>query len=218
MTFRYFLSFVYFIFCPFQLQAQQDSLLNDAADSIRVSGVLINADSLLEVTNANIYVNDRLQTYSSDTSGFFSVFAQPADTITFTSLGFREGKFILPEGLQGQEYSLIQTMVPDTLVLDEVIIYPMPDAREFVNAFKDRGILYQDKYESMRDNIEEVDDMNDEEAFLSKYQPVEVHHGYGRLYNNHFAPVPANNFLNPDQWREFILDLRRYNFDGEDDD
>ncbi|MFP4091811.1 MAG: hypothetical protein ACLFUB_03280 [Cyclobacteriaceae bacterium] len=195
--------------------AQEDSLLNEEAQKIRISGIIITADSLREVTNTNIYVNDRLETYSSDTSGFFSLFAQPSDTITFTSLGYHQGKFIVPKGLAGQDYSLVQTLVPDTVILDEITIYPLPTAREFINAFRDSALIYNDKYEHMRENVERVDEMDDEEAFLSKYQPPEVNHGYGRLYNNRYGPIPGNNFLNPDRWRDFILDLQDYNFDGE---
>jgi hypothetical protein len=190
--------------------AQEVDHLN-ASDSIQISGVVINADSLQQIPNANILINDQPLGFATDTSGYFSIFAQPYDTITFTSIGYREGKFVVPEGLQGLNYSLVETLVPDTMMLDEVTIYPLPAADEFVESFQDLSLIYTDKYEAMRNNIEHIDTMEDEELFLSKYQPVDINFGYGRMYNNEWGPIPANNFLNPAQWSRFINDLQELN-------
>ncbi|MEK6476837.1 carboxypeptidase-like regulatory domain-containing protein [Catalinimonas sp. 4WD22] len=190
--------------------AQEVDNLN-ASDSIQISGVVINADSLQQIPNANILINNQPLGFATDTSGYFSIFAQPYDTITFTSIGYREGKFVVPEGLQGLNYSLVETLVPDTMMLDEVTIYPLPTADEFVESFQDLSLIYTDKYEAMRDNIERIDTMEDEELFLSKYQPVDINFGYGRMYNNEWGPIPANNFLNPAQWSRFINDLQELN-------
>lgn len=203
-------------FLTTSLVTAQEVDTHNTADSIQISGVVINADSLQQIPNATIQINNQPLGFATDTSGYFSFFAQAYDTITFTSIGYREGKFVVPEGLQGLNYSLVETLVPDTMMLDEVTVYPLPSADEFVESFRDLSLIYTDKYEAMRDNIERVDTMEDEELFLSKYQPVDINFGYGRMYNNQWGPIPSNNFLNPAQWSQFINDLQELNLSDDE--
>lgn len=202
--------FIIFFIFPFIIQAQQ-------SDSIRISGVVLSADSLQQIPRAVIQRNGVLSRYQADTAGYFSIFAYPADTISFTSVGYSPAKFVVPEGLNSSSYSLVEWMLPDSIASGEFNFYPMPPADEFVDAFVDESLLYTDKYEVMRQNIERIDEIEDEEAFLSKYRPIEINFGYGRLYNNHWGPVPANNFLNPIRWSNFINDLQDMNFDQDEE-
>lgn len=185
-------------------------------DSIRISGVVISADSLQQIPNATISRSDVFTDYRADSDGYFSIFAYPADTITFSSVGYSDARFVVPQGLNSTNYSLVESMVPDSLQAADFRFYPMPPAEEFINAFTDQSLLYADKYEVMRRNIERIDEMEDEEAFLSKYRPLEINFGYGRLYNNAWGPVPGNNFLNPQRWSNFVEDLQRMNFENDD--
>lgn len=211
--FRY-LIVIFFLITSLATAQEVDTL--NTADSIQISGVVINADSLQQVPNANILINDQPLGFATDASGYFSFFAQAYDTISFTSIGYREGKFVVPEGLQGHNYSLVETLVPDTMMLDEVTIFPLPTADEFVDSFRDFSQVNTDKYEAMRDNIERIDTMEDEELFLSKYQPVNINFGYGRMYNNQWGPIPSNNFLNPSQWSQFVNDLQELNLSDDE--
>lgn len=184
-------------------------------DSVQISGVVISADSLQQIPNTTIQRSNVLTRYRADTAGYFSIFAYPADTITFTSLGYNTAKFVVPQSLNSDSYSLVESLVPNSMNSSQIELYPMPPAEEFVNAFQDKSLLYADKYEVMRRNIERIDEMEDEEAFLSKYRPLDINFGYGRLYNNRYAPIPSNNFLNPVRWSNFIKDLQDRTFDSE---
>jgi hypothetical protein len=185
-------------------------------DSIRISGVVISADSLQQIPNATIQRSDIFSEYRADSAGYFSIFAYPADTITFSSVGYNSAMFVVPQGLNSTNYSLVESMVPDSIASGDIQFYPMPPAEAFINAFVDKSLLYADKYEVMRRNIERIDEMEDEEAFLSKYRPLDINFGYGRLYNNAWGPVPGNNFLNPQRWSNFVKDLQRMNFESDD--
>lgn len=207
MRFYIFFFFVFFNFSTI-VHAQKP-------DSVKISGIVISADSMQQIPNATIQRSDVFTRYRADTAGYFSIFAYPADTITFTSVGYNTAKFVVPQSLNSDSYSLVESLVPDSLDSSQIELYPMPPAEEFVNAFKDQSLLYADKYEVMRRNIERIDEMDDEEAFLSKYRPLDINFGYGRLYNNKYAPIPSNNFLNPVRWRNFIEDLQNRTFDSE---
>lgn len=204
---------LYFLipFFTFSLYSQAQN-----QDSVRISGVVISADSLQQIPNATIRRSDIFNEYRADSAGYFSIFAYPADTITFSSVGYSPAKFVVPEGLNSTHYSLVESMIPDSLQSTETSFYPMPPAEEFINSFIDQSLLYTDKYEVMRRNIERIDEMEDEEAFLSKYRPLDINFGYGRLYNNAWGPIPGNNFLNPERWRNFVEDLQEMNFDTDD--
>ncbi|MDF9795896.1 hypothetical protein OKW21_001159 [Catalinimonas alkaloidigena] len=52
----------------------------------RSAGLVTYADSLQQIPNASILVNGQPFGFATDTSGYFSIFAQLYDTITFTSL------------------------------------------------------------------------------------------------------------------------------------
>lgn len=209
MTVRlYFFIFISIIFSSTGIAQEKDS--------IRISGILISADSMQQIPRAVIRRNDVLSGYSADTAGYFSIFAYPADTITFSSIGYKEGKFVVPKGLNSSSYSLVESLIPDSLDGNTLEFYPLPTAEEFVDSFRNLSLMYTDKYEVMRENIEEIDEMEDEALFLSKYQPMDINFGYGRLYNNPYGLVPGNNFLNPAQWSRFLKDLQELNLGSDE--
>jgi len=180
-------------------------------DSIRISGVVVSADSLKQLPGVRLQRSGLPLQYEADTAGFFSLYVFPADTITFTTLGYGTAQFLVPDSLKGSSYSLVEALYSDNTVAESPAFYTLPSADRFASYFMDGNLGYDEKYAQMQRNIQRVDNMEDEEAFLSKYQPADVNFGYGRLYNNRYAPVPSNNFLNPVRWADFIQDLRRMN-------
>lgn len=104
-------------------------------DFIQFSGVIITSDSLQAIPLAHIVVINSMRGTISDFSGYFSFVAKKLDTVEFTAIGFKTGRFIIPDSISNNRYSLIQVMSTDTIYLTETVIYPWPTKEEFKEAF-----------------------------------------------------------------------------------
>lgn len=104
-------------------------------DLIQFSGVIVSRDSLSPVPFATILVKNTNRGTTSDYYGYFSFVAMPGDTLVFSSVGYKKSYFIVSDSLAGERYSLIQSMLRDTIELDMVNIYPWPSADDFKEAF-----------------------------------------------------------------------------------
>lgn len=90
---------------------------------------------------------------STNERGIFSLFVQNGDTLDFSSVGFRKKRYIVPQSLSSNRYSIIQLMVQDTFYLPATIIRPQLSKEEFDRAFK-TWYIPDDKYEIARKNTE----------------------------------------------------------------
>ena len=123
---------------------------NEPDDLLQFSGVLLTRDSLIAVPFANIIIKDSRRGTISDYFGYYSFVAQPGDTIVFSHLGFKDAVFVIPDSLNRKQYSLIQMMDMDTIVLQEAIIYPWPTKEQFRQAFLDLQLPEDDKQRAER--------------------------------------------------------------------
>jgi len=173
-------------------------------DLLQFSGVLLTRDSLDAVPFANIIIKDSHRGTISDYFGYYSFVAQPGDTIVFSSVGFKNAIFVIPDSLNRKHYSLIQMMDMDTIVLQEAIIYPWPTKEQFRQAFLDLRLPEDDKQRAernlaraeMRERMEAMG-MDGSENFTYAMQQ----HG-AQLY--YAGQLPPNNLLNPLAWVKFI--------------
>jgi hypothetical protein len=172
--------------------------------SITVSGVVMDADTLNTIAYVNIRLKDTYFGTVSDNTGHFNFTASEGDTLRFSSVGYFDAFFIMPDKLAGDSYSLIQLMRKETIMLDEVVIFPWPEYMQLKEAF-----MSATPERTMDDVANEaqrkVKRISDEEYERNK-------HYYNMYYNNQLYDmtgiVPANNFLNPFNWSNLIRDVK----------
>jgi len=104
-------------------------------DLVQFTGLVLTGDSLKPVSFTNIIIKNKKRGTSSDLYGFFSFVAQKGDTILFTAVGFKDGKYVIPDTITTRRYSMVQMMTTDTLLLTETVIYPWPSREQFREAF-----------------------------------------------------------------------------------
>ena len=121
---KYYLTFIS-ILLSVLLVAQQPE------KKILLTGVVLAGDSLKAIPNTNIIVRNRNVGTSSDQDGFFSFYSEANDTIIFSAIGFKNGKYIVPEDLSKDHYSIVQIMSNDTVWLQETIIFPWRSYEDF---------------------------------------------------------------------------------------
>ena len=138
--------------------------------------------------------------------------AQANDTIEFSAVGFKKSRFIIPDSLTTNKYSLIQILYSDTIYLKSVTIYPWPTKEQFKDAFLNLQIP-DDQLEIAKKNLER-------EELRERYQqtPMDGSGNYkyqmqqqsSKLY--YAGQYPPNNLLNPIAWAKFIQSWKNGEF------
>lgn len=195
----FFLSLLLFLLFQGRATAQQQD-----EDLVQFSGVLLTSDSLMAVPFANIIIKDSHRGTISDYFGYFSFVAQRGDTIVFSSIGFKDAEFIIPDSLRSQQYSLIKMMDLDTVLLDEAVIYPWPTKEQFRQAFLDLRLPEDDKQRAERNlaRAEMRERMMAMRADGSESFKIAMQTHSAQLY--YAGQLPPNNLLNPLAWAKFI--------------
>ena len=179
--------------------------------SLIISGVIMDADSISVVPYVNIRLKDTFFGTVSDNSGHFNFTASEGDTLRFSSIGYFDAYFIMPKELIGDSYSLIQLMRKETIMLEEIIIFPWPEYYQLRDAFLNT---------TPNHSLEDISlDAKRKIKRISREEYDRNKHYYNMYHNNKLYDmtgiVPANNFLNPLNWSNFIRDVKNKNFKKE---
>jgi hypothetical protein len=187
-------------------------------DLVQFSGIIVTADSLRPVPFTNITISNTKRGTASDYWGFFSIVVHKGDVINFNAVGFRPGKFRIPDTLSSNRYSLIQVMSSDTLMLTETVIYPWPSKEQFRHAFLTLDIP-DDDIEIAKRNLAY---MEMREIYGRNYDPERYGYTPGQSYRNFMTAqsdklyyrgqTMPNNLLNPIAWAKFIKAWKRGDF------
>lgn len=204
MIFRPFLRFcVLFLFaCLFVRTGNSQN--SSEKELIQFSGIIVTSDSLKPVPYVNILIKNSFRGTTSDFFGYFSFVAEEGDTLMFSSIGFKPSRFIVPDSLSTNRYSLIQVMLTDTFLLPETFIYPWPTKEQFRRVFLSLNIP-DDDLERAKKNLALLEMHErfkaqgmDASMNFKNYMQQQT----SKLY--YAGQYPPNNLLNPIAWAKFI--------------
>lgn len=181
-------------------------------DLIQFSGVLVSSDSLDQVSYASVVDKTTGKGTMSDYYGYFSFVTRPGDTIMFNAFGFKPSSYIVPDSLGEMRYSIIHVMIPDTMELPQVDIYPWPSREDFARAFVEME-PYDDALRRAQRQLS-----GESLAFAAAKVPTDGSLSYNweleqrqtHLYTQ--RQLPVNNLLNPTAWSKFIDAWRNGDF------
>jgi len=184
------------------------------ADSnlVQFSGVVVTADSLVPVPFVTVIIKNQWRGTMTDFYGFFSFVASKNDTVEFTAVGYKKARFIIPDTLKVDHYSLIQMLSHDTILLHEAVIYPWPTREQFKTAFMalrvpDDALARASKNLSRTQMTARANAMSMNGSENAHYaQQLETN----RLY--YAGQLPPNNWLNPIAWAQFIQSWKNGDF------
>ncbi|MEO8720192.1 MAG: carboxypeptidase-like regulatory domain-containing protein [Ginsengibacter sp.] len=179
---------------------------------VQLYGVVMSADSLQGLPAVSIMVKGRNQGTLSNDQGVFSIVVLKGDKIEFTSVGYKPKLVTIPKNLDGNQQSIIQLMIQDTIYLAATIIKKYPTREEFERDFANVKVP-DDQQEIARQNLSEAN----RKALLSVY-PTN-----GREATNYYfkqnqrkyysaGQLPPQNIFNPLAWAEFIKSWKRGDF------
>ncbi len=179
---------------------------------IQIYGVVMTADSLMGIPSVTVKVQGRNQGTYTNEQGVFSIVVLKGDHLEFSSIGFKPKLIEIPRTLEGNQQSIIQLMVRDTMYLPATIIRPRPTREQFERDFVKVDVP-DDDYETARKNTEEG-----KRRILARGMPSDGREaGNIMLRNNankyyYYGQAPPQNIFNPFAWNEFIKSWKRGDF------
>ena len=200
-----FFSFLIPVAASAQFETYKDSV-------VQLYGVVMSADSLKGLPSVSIVVMGQNRGTITNEQGVFSIVVLKGDEVEFTSVGYKPKRVTIPKTLDGNQQSMIQLMIEDTVYLPATIIKKLPSREEFERDFASIQVP-DDQQEIARQNVSE----SNRRALMSVY-PRD-----GREANNYFlkqnaqkyysaGQLPPQNIFNPLAWAEFIKSWKRGDF------
>ena len=176
---------------------------------VQLYGIVMTADSLKGLESVSVVVKGQNRGTSSNSKGVFSIVVLKGDQVEFTSIGYKPKTIIIPANLEGNQHSVIQLMVTDTIYLAATIIKARPSRAQFERDFINTEV--PDDYITIaRKNTNEAT-----RKMLVATLPTD-----GREASSHYlrqtankayyaGQVPPMNIFNPFAWAEFIKAWKR---------
>lgn len=171
---------------------------------VQFSGVVVDGDSLKAVPFVAVIIKNTNRGTFADVSGYFSFVAQPGDTISFVTLGYKNAEFVLPDTLKDTRYSLIQLLKRDTIELKEAVIYPWPTKEQFKDAFLKLNAPDDDLARAQKNLKQQalIQSATNISADGSMNYKSGMQQRSSQMY--YAGQLPPNNLLNPIAWSKFI--------------
>ena len=199
-------TFLFAIGTPFVATAQFEKLKDSV---VQLFGVVMTADSLQRIPSVSVVVRGQNRGTMTNEQGVFSIVVMKGDQIEFSSIGYKPKLVDIPRDIEGNQYSMIQLMVTDTVYLPATIIKPRPTKEQFERDFVNAQIP-DDDIEIARQNTEES-----KRRILARSLPTDGREAANYNLRNNAAryyyagQAPPQNIFNPFAWNEFIKAWKR---------
>ena len=179
---------------------------------VQLYGVVMTADSLQALPSVSVMVKGQNRGTITNSQGVFSIVVLKGDNIEFTSVGFKPKSVTVPKDIAGNQYSVLQLMVTDTVFLAATIIKSRPTREQFERDFLNTRVP-DDNLEIARQNNDESkrrllmaslprDGKEAASNYLSKQSAKYYYAGQ----------APPQNIFNPFAWADFIKSWKRGDF------
>ena len=204
---RYIIIFLFFF--PFAARAQFETFKDSV---VQLYGIVMTADSLKGLESVSVVVKGQNRGTISNEKGVFSIVVLKGDVIEFTSIGYKPKLLTIPVNLVGNQHSVIQLVVNDTIYMAATIIKARPSREQFERDFLNTKVP--------DDNIAVARKNNDlaTRRILMQNLPFDGREA-GNLYLRQIAnkayysgQTPPMNIFNPFAWAEFIKAWKRGDF------
>ena len=100
------------LFIPIGAKAQFENFKDSV---VQLYGVVMTADSLQALPSVSVMVKGQNRGTITNNQGVFSIVVIKGDNIEFSSVGFKPKMVTVPKNIAGNQYSVLQIMVNDTV-------------------------------------------------------------------------------------------------------
>lgn len=197
---------ILFFVTPIAARAQFESFKDSV---VQLYGVVMTADSLKAIPSVSVVVKGQNRGTITNEQGVFSIVVLKGDQIEFTSIGYKPKIVSIPKNLEGNQHSIIQLLVQDTVYLPATIIKRRPTREQFERDFVNTKVP-DDNLEIARKNtnsatlaaMEKVLPKDGREAVNYNLKQTSIKSYYS-------GQLPPQNIFNPLAWAEFIKAWKR---------
>jgi hypothetical protein len=179
---------------------------------VQLYGVVMTADSLVGIPAVSIVVKGQNRGTISNNQGVFSIVVLKGDVVEFTHISYKSKIVAIPKNLEGNQYSVVQLMVADTVYLPATIIRPRPTAAQFARDFANTKVN-DDDLEIARKNTSVAARralMKSTPADGREASSIQLRNVANKAY--YAGQAPPQNIFNPAAWSEFIQAWKRGDF------
>ncbi len=194
------------MFTPVTVKAQFETFKDSV---VQLYGVVMTADSLKAVPAASIVIKGQNRGTISNTDGVFSIVVLKGDKVEFTSIGYKPITVTIPSDLKGNQQSIIQLMVTDTIYLPATIIRQRITRQQFERDFVNNPVPDDDIAIARRNTNAAT------RRFLAATLASDGREAGNqslRNYSNKLSyagQLAPQNIFNPFAWAEFIKAWKR---------
>ncbi len=200
---------ILFLFCTQTARAQFET----SRDSVvQLYGIVMTADSLVGIPAVSIMVKGQNRGTITNAEGVFSIVVLKGDQVEFTHVTYKPKSITIPRNLEGNQYSVVQLMVIDTVYLPATIIKPRPTAEQFARDFA-KNKIPDDDIEIARQNTSVA-----KRRIWMRTIPGDGGEAtriqFNKIANKatYQGALPPQNLFNPAAWASFIEAWKRGDF------
>jgi hypothetical protein len=170
------------------------------------------ADSLRGIPAVSVVVKGQNRGTITNSQGVFSIVVLKGDQVEFTHVSYKPKTVTIPRNLEGNQYSIVQLMVIDTVYLPATIIRPRPTPEQFARDFVNTKVP-DDNIEIARQNTDAA-----KRKILMKTVPADGGEAatmqFQKIANKayYYGQTPPMNIFSPAAWSEFIQAWKRGDF------
>lgn len=198
-----------FLSAPGRAQTKQEHI-------VQFSGIIKDLNTGEPLPFATIYVDKKYRGTITNLDGFFSFVVEKGDSMVIRSVGYKEKRLQIPPKLVGDSYHVMYALEADTILLDEVVIYPWPTRQQFRQAFINLEVP---------DDLQELAIQTFENARLedfSLFTDYDGNENFDQFVNNYIGEVYYQGqsapiqLMNPFAWAQFIKAIKAGKFKRKD--
>ena len=197
-----------FIGCLFanKVKAQFET----ARDSVvQLYGIVMTADSLVGIPAVNVTVKGQNRGTMTNDQGVFSIVVLKGDVVEFTHVSYKPKTITIPRNLEGNQHSVVQLMIQDTIYLPATIIRQRPTPQQFERDFLNTKVP-DDDIEIARQNTSAAKRralMSTTPGDGGEATSLQMRNAATRA--SYAGQLPPQNLFNPAAWAEFIKAWKR---------
>src|ERR1051325_10973152 len=103
------------LFCIVSTQTAKAQFETSRDSVVQLYGVIMTADSLVGIPAVSVTIKGTTRGTLTNNDGVFSIVALKGDQIEFTHVSYKPKTIEVPRNIEGNQYSIIQLMVADTV-------------------------------------------------------------------------------------------------------
>ena len=198
-----------FFIVPTTANAQFETVRDSV---VQLFGIVMTSDSLIGIPAVSVTIKGQNRGTMTNNQGVFSIVVLKGDVIDFTHVSYKPKEITIPRNLDGNQYSVVQLMVADTVYLPATIIRPRPTPQQFARDFVNSKVN-DDDIEIARKNTDAA-----KRRVLMRTVPGDGKEATQIQFRNlanrasYNGQVPPMNIFNPAAWAEFIEAWKRGDF------